>query len=155
MPARDPQSLGFSLVEVMGGLILVTGGLLGLSVLLVSSQKNHQQTTHEYLVASTLSEVAESIRATPFREIQSYRDFELHIGQIQARGTVTVYLDETDSSPGARSFGLPRDLDGDGLVATQDITANYGLLPVKIEITWSNKDGPQSRSLLFYMTPVD
>ena len=41
-----------------------------------------------------------------------------------------------------RSFGTPRDLNGDGLVDDQDHADDYRLLPVIVRFEWRSKTGP-------------
>ncbi len=147
---------GFSLLEVLAGLVFVTIGLLGFTALLVSSEKSSEVAAQEFLVASTLSDVAETIRSTPFRDIAAnYQNFSINISEIDGTGTVTLILDETDSSRNAQAFGLPRDLDGDGMATQINVAATYGLLPVKVEITWSDSRGTQTRSLRFFLSQDD
>jgi hypothetical protein len=43
----------------------------------------------------------------------------------------------------APEFGLPRDLDGDGVIDGTDHAGDYRLLPVVIEIDWQGARGPQ------------
>ncbi len=147
---------GFSLLEVLAGMVFMTIGLLGFSALLISSEKSNEVASQEFLVASILSDLAESIRSTPFRDIATnYQNFNINISQINGTGTVTLFLDETDSSRAAQAFGMPRDLDGDGLANQSNVAATYGLLPVEVEITWSDSRGAQTRSLRFLLSQDD
>ena len=58
-----------------------------------------------------------------------------------------VFVDETDTSADAAMLGLPRDLDGDGYATTTNVTNKFLLLPIKIDLSWASRDGPQARAL--------
>ncbi len=152
-PTRTPgcetrRTEGITLVEVVIGIVLFTIGLLGLGAVLVSNQRSQEMAAEEAVVSHSFRNMLETLRSTPYTEIATtYQDFAFTVGEIGARGTVRLFLNETDTSPEAANLGLPRDLDGDGAATRTDVTGGYALLPVRITISWSSFSGPQSRSL--------
>lgn len=59
-------------------------------------------------------------------------------------GTITLVTDETvtDATLGVE-LGMPRDLDGDGLVNNNAVSATARLLPVVLEVRWTSQSGDQ------------
>ena len=47
---------------------------------------------------------------------------------------------------------MPRDLDGDGSASSSDVTANYILLPVRVDVTWPDRFGDQTRTLYTFLS---
>ena len=66
-------------------------------------------------------------------------------------GRVTFILNETAVSQDAQELGFPRDLDGDGEATNKDVSGNYTLLPAKVELSWTDLNGPQTRNLYFFL----
>jgi len=61
-------------------------------------------------------------------------------------GLVTVYTDESENVP---RVGLPRDLNGDGDAddSGADVTDNYWLVPVRVDVGWQGVSGSSSVTL--------
>jgi hypothetical protein len=93
--------------------------------------------------------MAETLRASPFGQTAiTYGSYSFLVpGLASGTGPVRLFVNETDTSPDARVLGLPRDLNGDGLVATTNVSSSYYLLPIKIEISWSGHGGPETEAL--------
>lgn len=152
-PATGASS-GFTLLEVTVGIVFLSVAFLGFSTILIQNESAHERSAQRAAVANALSRVAEQVRGTSFSEIAaSYDGHTFTIDEVSGSGTVTVYVDETDGSPGAALLGLPRDLDGDGSASTTDVSASYLLLPVKIEGTWTSADGTETKSMHFLLAP--
>ena len=67
-------------------------------------------------------------------------------------GTIQVVTDETatDAALGTR-LGLPRDLDGDGVVLSNNVSATARLLPVILQVNWTGESGTRVISQGFYL----
>ncbi len=143
---------GFTLLEMMLALSVLSISLLGFGAFFVLNARSADDVTENALVIQSFRELAERIRGGPFRDIAAtYQGFPVTIPKINATGTVTVFLNETDSSADAAMLGLPRDLDGDGLATNVNILADYLLLPVKIEFSWTGAQGPRQESMYFLL----
>lgn len=70
----------------------------------------------------------------------------------QTLGTIQIVTDETatDQALGAQ-LGMPRDLDGDGLVASTDVRQGARLLPVILRLRWRGQSGVSSLTHAFYV----
>jgi hypothetical protein len=44
----------------------------------------------------------------------------------------------------APELGLPRDLDGDGVIDSEDHSGDFRILPVVLELEWVSPSGPQT-----------
>lgn len=67
-------------------------------------------------------------------------------------GSLWVVTDETitDTELGVE-MGMPRDLDGDGVVGNKDVSTNATLLPVIVRMRWSGEAGERSLLHGFYL----
>ena len=139
---------GFTLLEVMVALGVLTTVLLGFTPFFVVNARSHDYVSERSLALHALRQVAETVRASPFSAAATnYQGYAFTIDELKASGKVTLFTDETDSSLDAMNVGLPRDLDGDGLATNKSVVGGYCLLPLKIQITWNNVEGPQSMTL--------
>lgn len=139
---------GMSLLDCLTAAALITIGFLGLASGLVSNTRAYARAREDVPVIHTLRELAETVRGAPFGQVAAtYQGTTCSIPEIGATGTVTVFVNETDTSPDAAMLGFPRDLDGDGVAATVNVTNKYFLLPIKVEISWTGREGPETRAL--------
>ena len=142
------ESRGFTLVEVMISLALLATGFLGLAAFYVAGARSYDMTHEDTVVLHALRQVAEKMRGAPFASVSTlYQGYTFAVDGIQGTGSVTIYMNETDTSTDAQALGLPRDLDGDGMATHTNVSGGYLLLPAKISVTWQNPRGPQVRSL--------
>ena len=67
-------------------------------------------------------------------------------------GRITVVTDETatDAELGF-DLGMPRDLDGDGVVGNTNVSATARILPVVLELSWQGSSGDQRLLHPFYV----
>ena len=147
-----PRSQGFSLLEVLIGVIFAATALLGLGGAFISNQRAHETCLDQTLVTHAFRHVAETIRATPFEEAVKYHGHTFTIDELKARGRVTMFFDETDSSEDAKKLGFPRDLNGDGAATNVDVSASYTLIPIKIELEWDTIRGLETTSLYTFFS---
>lgn len=66
--------------------------------------------------------------------------------------TITLITDETttDAALGVAA-GMPRDLNGDGLANSGDVTADADLLPAIVRLQWRGNSGQQQLSQVVYL----
>jgi Tfp pilus assembly protein PilV len=139
---------GFSLIEAVTAMAVMTVGFAGLASGFVSNSQAYDRARENAFVIQTLRQMAESIRGTPFGEIPiTWQGWQFQVAEIGATGTVKVFVDETDTSADAAMLDLPRDLDGDGSATTTNVTNKHLLLPIKITLSWTSRDGPETRAL--------
>lgn len=143
---------GFTVIEVMASVGLLTIGFLGLATGIVANSRAYEGAREDAQAIHALRKMAETIRGTAFAEVAvRWTGYGFVVPEIGATGTVTVFVNETDSSTEARKLGLPRDLDGDGAATRTNVSASYQLLPLKVEVTWNGRQGPKSESLHFLL----
>jgi prepilin-type N-terminal cleavage/methylation domain-containing protein len=65
------------------------------------------------------------------------------VGEILLPGTTATLREDVDDV----DLGLPRDLNGDGLVDVLDHATDYGILPVIVRLEWSGTSGPRRLDL--------
>ena len=59
-----------------------------------------------------------------------------------AQGQIVFYVNEK-ATPDGGTIGLPLDLNGDGDSVDEDVSATYGILPVRVSIEWMGALGRQ------------
>jgi len=144
---------GFSLLDAMTGVALLTLGFMGLASSMVASSRSCDDAKEDALVNHSLRRMAETLRASPFTEtLVKYQNYAFAIPSlVDGAGTVTFFVNEKDNSSDAQRLGLPRDLDGDGLATKLDVTSSFNLLPCKIRATWTSRDGLETRDLFILL----
>ncbi len=145
---KEARNAGFSLLEVMMGLTVLTVALLGLGALLVANERTREASAQNVQATHRLRSIAENIRSVQFADVSFWYSNYAFVDLVSgAPGTTKAFLNEMDSSPDALLLGLPRDLDGDGLVSNTNVTS-YDLLPMKVTITL----GAETYSLFFLLS---
>lgn len=160
---------GFSLIEV-----LITAGVLGTALMVFGSSMlraniSRQQALEDEDAATALKQSFDMLTTLgPTNAFQGYAPnavgepfpapgsgagapfFSLGLQDplnpgVQAQATVQFFTDETQVLP---QFGMPRDLDGDGLATNVDVSILGAdgeiladLLPVQVTITWRSAQG--------------
>ena len=151
---RDGNA-GFSLLEMVNGLSVLSIALLGLGVLLVANERARENTALEVQVTHLLRNVAESVRSVTFADTaDQFDNYYFTDTESGATGLVQVFRNEMDTSADAQILGFPRDLDGNDLADNVSVT-NYNLLPVKIEVDFVTADGTQTRELYLILSNED
>jgi prepilin-type N-terminal cleavage/methylation domain-containing protein len=137
---------GFSLVELMVAIVVMTMAILGLGLLFVSSQRSYEIAIEEGVVTHAIRRTIEQMRGEKFSDIATlYTQYTFTVDEVTGAGSVTLHLDETETHA---DLGLPLDLDGDGQTDTVNVAVEgYILLPVTVTVSWTNEDGDQTRSI--------
>ena len=146
MPDRA-QERGFTLLEVMVGLVVLAMAATAVVQGVAISSTAVRQGEDATLALEAVRSLRERIEATPMADVVATWGeggtegptftVERLDGVVSARGRVVLVRNENDTDPALRkAFGLPQDLDGDGLTETADISGTARILPVLIEVTW-------------------
>ncbi len=152
----EDRRSGFTLLEVTVGIVFLAIAFLGFSTFLIQNEALHEHSAQHAAVSNALRRMAEQIRRASFTEIaSSYQGYSFTVDEVSGVGTVTVFLNEADSSVDAAQLGLPRDLDGDGNASTGDVSGGYILLPIKIEATWTGREGNETKAHFFLLSQED
>lgn len=147
---------GWSLIEVTGGLVILTLSFVGLCVLFVSNERAQAFALQRSQVTHAARAIAEEIRSTPFRDVvKRFQGARRQLALVDGQADLQIFLDETADSAAAKRLGLPRDLDGDGLVKSTDVSADYQLLPIRFLVTWQSATGPETEEFYFLFAQQD
>lgn len=150
---RVLSSRGVSIVEVVIASALLLVGLLSL-VATVLQNYHLDETSRETMLATNAARTQlEQILETDVDDV--YATYKpggtmgdtfsvpglLPVEQGIPAGRITLLIDETAIDP---RFGLPMDLNSDGIADSTDVSANFTLLPIVVTVTWlSGMDGRQ------------
>jgi prepilin-type N-terminal cleavage/methylation domain-containing protein len=153
---------GFTLIEVMLAAVIMAGAVLGLAALIPTVALQTEVAHESNLAMAATHQITEAIRqyaddgwlyvwraynADPSDDPNGSGTAAGNAFAVAGLtgpysmtqvGTVTFHLDETATN--AR-VGLPKDLDGDGLATTMDVSATYALLPFTVSVDWKGRNG--------------
>jgi len=176
-PAHGRTEGGFSIVEVMvGAAVLIIASAGGLRSM-VDAMKVREVNRENSLAQLAARGAIESMRVTDFEDIfatfnTSGVDDPGGLNTAPGAGFAVMGLDtqggDTDGLVGRivfpvnpagngqtlfenfadATFGMPRDLTGDGAIDLDDHATDYRLLPVRAIVEWSSASGA-NRSLTF------
>ena len=133
---------GFSLVELMISLVVFMVALGGLAVQYTATVRATNENLILFQSNREIQAVAETLRGADFSSILTmYPDGVIPMADFDGTCTVDFYTDETEDTPEANEFGLPRDLDGDGVISNTDVSSEYYLLPARVELTFHSGVG--------------
>ena len=169
--ARPHTSMaGFTLVEVLIAVVIMVVAMLGavgtITQITILSEANRESTL-AYQAARAL---VEEVQATPFEEVfQRYNNDPaddpdgagtaegmhfpvpgLNVQTADGDGFCGRVLLPVSAGTTLRenmvddSFGLPRDLNGDGVVDGADHTDDKILLPIRIQVQWRGQSGDRT-----------
>ncbi len=159
-----PTRAGFSLLETTIGITVVMIGLLAMTSTSYVAHSLQEGDKARRLANNALQRIIEQVQASS----SALRDSETGWGNaLQARyapggipgntfpvqdltpwdgqetvGSVWVVTDETltDAELGVH-LGMPRDLNGDGVVNSNDVRSDATLLPVVVRLRWMSQAG--------------
>ena len=174
--ARDGRA-GFSMVESLVFIALLTIGLLGLSASIVKSMALSESNRERAVAAEAGRMALETLRSQPFDEVfERYNDYSpdnpasgtspgadfdvpgLNPADDDGDGQVGEYVFATNATPGVVSetpnnefAGLARDLNLDGDTTDADVTADRKILPVMVRLRWRSATGEQELRLSTFL----
>ena len=155
---------GFTLIEVAFAITVLLVALMSLSAASLSMHSLRRQNRERAVAQNAVRTVAENVHSVARKEIGQPGSWAQNVvgslcphGMLQASfdvpglnpqdgdahvGTMTFVADETatDASLGVQ-LGMPRDLDGDGIVGSTNVLATGRILPVVVRIRWQGVRG--------------
>ncbi len=144
---------GFTVLEAAISLTVLAVALLSLWGTLIycsrsdvaAEQKNHAMNAAQAKIEELKSEPFSSLIAVygPTGTVGNTFDVPGFDEAGEGNGRIVFFTDET----AAGSMGLPLDLNGDGDDADTDVSADYRLLPVLVQVRWVGPLGPQQVEL--------
>jgi type II secretory pathway pseudopilin PulG len=165
---------GFSLLETMVGIAVLMIGLLAMTSTSVVVHSLGESDKSRRLATNALRAVIEEVNALSYASTQSelgwaavmtdaygtdgqpgatfaVRGLDPWPGLAQV-GSVWIVTDEqlTDRQLGAE-LGMPRDLDGDGLASSTDVSGSATVLPVVVRLRWTGEAGDRELIHGFYI----
>lgn len=171
---RAPRRAGFTLLEVIVALSVLLVALMAMTSTTVVVHSVDNLDRERRLAVAALTQAIERVQARssasinadggwapavleayeaggnpgPTFDVQGLTPWD---GEA-AVGTVQVVTDETatDTDLEAR-IGMPRDLDGDGLPFSADVSGDARLLPVVVRLRWKGAAGNRTLSQGFYV----
>lgn len=169
-PPGDPGEAGFTLIELIMGATVLAIGVCGLAVTLVYSMSLAQTNRESSEARIAAKEILERVRAIPVEEIfAAFNDTEddddltsagapgstFLLTRTTREGATATYTAEvlfpTADDPAALRedvedalIGMPRDLNGDGVIDALNHAADYLILPIRIRVFWRGKTGTRT-----------
>lgn len=162
-------------MDLVVGMVLLVVGVLSFAQTLIAIERMQQTTRETGRATQAARAVLEAIQAEAFPEaFRRYNrvaaDDPGGTGTAPGAGFAVPGLNaqngDADGLPGEVVFptfdalpgdlredvllpalGMPRDLNGDGLIDGQSHTANYRLLPVLVRVRWRGVGGPSEVTL--------
>lgn len=163
------NAAGFTLVEVAISLAVVAIALLGMISVIVTAQKTDRASHERTLAMNAAREKVEEMRSYPLSEV--YARYNSETKDNPATGVSPgptfpvsgldplpnilngkIVFPEDSSGSGSTNLreyitdpqlGMPRDLNGDGVIDTNSHSSDYTILPVRIVIEWRGMYGAQ------------
>lgn len=169
-PHTCPRS-GFSLLELMVGLCVLTVAVGAVASTLVATTNLNSTGEEIARAVEAATGVLEELRAEEFPDLFALRDgdpgndpggpgsapgsdFAVR-GLAPWDGAATVGTIEFPGNGGElredvvdRDLGMPRDLNGDGVIDGEDHSDDYIVLPVRVRVRWQGRSGRVERSLV-------
>jgi len=168
--SRRSRRSGLTLVEIAIGCVVLITGVLGFAQAMISLEKAQQHTRDVGRATQAARQILESIQAQAFPEAFRYyngtpEDDPGGIGTAPGKNFDVPGLQPRANDPDGRvgevifptpagepavlrentvetKLGMPRDLNGDGLVNTlADYSTTYVVLPVRVRVQWSGASG--------------
>jgi prepilin-type N-terminal cleavage/methylation domain-containing protein len=161
---------GFTLIEIIMGTTVLAIGICGLAVTLVYSMSLAETNRESSEARIAAKEILERVRAVPVERIFSTFNATteddpggapgstFQLTRSSADGATAAYTGlvefPTGDDPGVlredladTQLGMPRDLNGDGVIDAGNHATDYQLLPLRIKVVWRGKNGPRTFEL--------
>jgi len=163
---------GFALLELTIALVALAITLTGVSALVTSSLSLGESNDETGVSREGASSMLDTLRGTPFAEV--FARFDATSGDDPAGGASpgagfsVLGLDPVPGDPDGlvgeiqfpgdgvtlredfqdRELGMPRDLNGDGVIDSLDHSTDYIVLPVRVRILWRTTHGTRTLDLV-------
>jgi prepilin-type N-terminal cleavage/methylation domain-containing protein len=151
---KSRRSAGLTLIEMMIAMIVVVVALLGATSALYYSDASREMTREKVLAQNAARRMIEQMRDANFSTVfASYSTggtpgptftverlnaiSGIPVGQITFP-VIGTFLRETVTDA---DWGMPRDLNGNGIIDTLPHNADYKLLPVRVTVRWRSIRG--------------
>ena len=170
LPRRSPSSAreasGFTLVELLVVTVILAVAMNLLTTALVSSNRLAPMNRETGQAMNAVRDKIEEIRDTPFQDIWMTFNAEplddpggagTAPGRFFAVPELQLRRNDVDGFVGEvffptigtelredladRDLGMPRDLNGDGVVDALDHSGDYDYLPFRVRLEWRSKHG--------------
>ncbi len=162
---------GFSLLEVIIGLSILTVGMLAMTSTTIGTYKLRNADASRLAARNAIESVAREVElvassidlnAGPWAS-EVLDAFAAPANQVQVPGlepwagepsviSIEILSDETLTDAGIGvHLGMPRDLDRDGAVGNTDVSDTGRMLPVIVRARWSSAAGPRQIEQGFYV----
>lgn len=152
---RRRRASGFTIFEVLLGLVTLALAATAVMQGMVISAKSIGRAEAGAVALEAARGMADRIAATPLNRVVPIWGAEGSEGPTfdvetldgtAATGRIWIVTNEIEADPDLRkAFGLPRDLDGDGLVTSEDVSGTARVLPVLVEVRWGRTNGERVR----------
>lgn len=133
--AGSPQQIsqaGFSLIEVLVTLVILSFGLLGVAGLLVSGVSNAASSEAMSKASQLAADMADRIRANPNVALSAGSEYITIYDDVAPSNPVTIAMRDKKEWLDALAAQLPQ---GDGKITN---TVSAGQRKLEIEVRWSN-----------------
>jgi prepilin-type N-terminal cleavage/methylation domain-containing protein len=144
-----PSPRGFTIVETVMAMTLISVALLALMQTVLSSMALVEVNRQDALVQAEIRKQFADVQAMSFYSVFTNKTGATFtvagvagsVGQILFPVNSAGNLDETLSDSQFQNCGFPRDLDMNGIVSNTNANLKYKILPVKIRVTWPTIQG--------------
>lgn len=128
----ENKQTGFSLIEVLVTLVILSFGLLGVAGLLVSGVSNAASSEAMSKASQLAADMADRIRANPVVAMSATSEYITTYSDVPPSSPTTIAQRDKKEWLEALAVQLPL---GDGKITN---TVSGGLRKVEIEVRWSN-----------------
>lgn len=167
-PSPNPRSQGFTLIEMVMALSILSVGILGLAATYGSMLRAGEDREREIRSVAILSNASSALESVPFEEIA--RSFGPGSGQDQfwcdsdgevwfampadfvAVGTIEIFNDESVIPATFSGLSPGIDLNANGTVEVGGVD-DYQLLPVRVSVSYPNDPGARTHVSEFLLRP--
>lgn len=124
---------GFSLVEVLVAMVVLSVGLLGLAGMMASTVRNNHSAYHRSQATWLAYDMIDRIRANREAALQPSNNYNIAVGTATSSSTDIVVADDVNGWKGRLAAALPA---GDGSVAVVPATRR-----VTVVVRWNDSRG--------------
>ena len=165
------------MVEVMVTSCLLVTGLLALTMTSVASFQLERTERERNQAANAMRSVMDHVNALSDAVLEDPQGWSTAVtdmfssGQVPGNSILVAGLQTADNQPAEASImivvdetltdselgtelGMPRDLDGDGLIESNDVSGAATLLPAIISLTWKGSGGSREIKHAIYLLGV-